>query len=90
MTTYIVTFEINDSARKSAVKERMRAQYSAVCPIHDNCWAIVSEQTPAQVREFLDETLTASDRVFVIRSGTHAAWRNTYGEKNSEWLKERL
>jgi len=89
MTTYIVTFEVNDSSRKSALKEKLKS-YNGFCPIHDNCWAILSEQTPAQVREFLDEALQPQDRIFVIRSGTHAAWRNTYGEKNSEWLKERL
>lgn len=89
MTTYIVTFEVNNSSRMSLLKEKMK-EYGAYCPIHGNCWAIQSEQTPAQVREFLDEDLIAEDRIFVIRTGTHAAWRNTYGEKNSEWLKERL
>lgn len=90
MTTYIVTFEVNDSSRRESLKGKMREHYSAVCPIHEHCWAIVSEQTPSQIREFLDEKLLAEDRIFIIRSGTHAAWRNTYGEKNSEWLKERL
>ena len=90
MTTYIVTFEVNDTSRKSALKEKMRKHYSAVCPIHSNCWAIVSDDTPNQVREYLDEDLIPADRIFVIRTGTHAAWRNTYEEKNSEWLKERL
>lgn len=89
MTTYIITFEVNDSTRESALKEKLK-QYGNYCPIHDNCWAIVSEQTPVQIREFLDEVLAEQDRIFVIRSGTNAAWRNTYGEKNSEWLKERL
>ncbi|MES9902845.1 MAG: hypothetical protein ABW168_09190 [Sedimenticola sp.] len=89
MTTYIVTFEVNDSARRGKLKEKMK-EYGSYCPIHDNCWAIQSEQTPAQVREFLDAVLVANDRIFVIRTGTHAAWRNTYDEKNSEWLKERL
>lgn len=89
MTTYIVTFEVNDVTRRATFKEKLQ-EYGAYCPIHENCWAILSEQTAAQVREFLDQALTDSDRIFVIRTGTEAAWRNTYGEKNSEWLKERL
>jgi hypothetical protein len=89
MTTYIVTFEVNDASRKSALKEKLK-QYDGFCPIHDNCWAILSDQTPAQIQEFLGKALASQDRIFVIRSGTHAAWRNTYGKKNSNWLKERL
>ena len=89
MTTYIVTFEVSDASKKNDLKEKLK-QYNGYCPIHDNCWAIGSEQTPAQIRDSLGETLSESDRIFVIRSGTYAAWRNTYGPKNSEWLKERL
>ena len=89
MTTYVITFEVTDVSRKNDLKEKLK-QYAAYCPIHDNCWAIISDQSPSQIRDFLDETLLASDRIFVIRSGTYAAWRNTYGEENSEWLKEKL
>ena len=89
MTTYIVTFEVNDDFRKGQLKEKLK-QYGGYCPIHDNCWAIISDQTPAQIRDSLIEDLSSSDRIFVIRSGIHAAWINSYGQKNSEWLKERL
>lgn len=87
--TYIVTFEVNDSSRKDLLKEKLKS-YGVYCPIHDNCWAIVTEHTAVQVRDFVDAVLNSNDRIFVIRSGSEAAWRNTYGEKNSEWLKERL
>lgn len=89
MTTYIVTFEVNDNFKKDQLKEKLQ-QYSGYCPIHDNCWAIISDQTPTQILDFLGESLSESDRVFVIRSGIYSAWRNAYGPKNSEWLKERL
>ena len=89
MTTYIVTFEVDDDFRKNQLKEKLK-QYSGYCPIHDNCWAIVSDQTPAQIRDYLSQDFSSSDRIFVIRSGTYAAWINSYGQKNSEWLKERL
>lgn len=87
--TYIVTFEVNDPSRKEQLKEQLK-KYGAYCPIHDNCWAIVTDQTAVQVREFVGAVLNADDRIFVIRSGAEAAWRNTYGDKNSEWLKEHL
>ncbi len=89
MTTYIVTFEVSDASRKGNLKEKLK-QHNGYCPIHDNCWAIISDQTPAQIRDFLTEDLSSLDRIFIIRSGTYAAWINAYGPKNSEWLKERL
>ena len=89
MTTYIVTFEVADDLKKSALKEKLKT-YGTFCPILDNCWAIVSDQTPVQIRDSLSSTLAGADRIFVIRSGTHSAWRNSYGTKHDEWLKERL
>ena len=89
MTTYIVTFEVEDASRTYYLKEKLK-NFNAFCPIHGNCWAILSDQTPIEIRDFLDEALSAEDHIFIIRSGTYAAWRNTYSEKNSEWLKEKL
>ena len=89
MTTYIVTFEVDDDLKKNQIKEKLK-QYSGYCPIHDNCWAVISDQSTVQIRDFLNKDLSASDRIFVIRSGVDAAWTNPYSIKNSEWLKERL
>ena len=89
MTTYIVTFDIADATRKKNLEAKLR-QFDSYCPIHGSCWAVVSNQTAAEVRSALAEVLNASDRIFVIRSGVAAAWRNIYGEKNSKWLKDKL
>lgn len=89
MTTYIVAFEVADDLKKSALKEKLKT-YGTFCPIHDNCWAIVSNQAPRQILSFLGQVVSELDRIFVMRSGVYSAWRNTYGPKNSEWLKERL
>ena len=89
MTTYIVTFEVNDTTRKNNLAAKL-AEYGTYCSIHENCWAVVTSQTAVEVRSALDEALDASDRIFVIRSGTEAAWRNTYDDEHSKWLKDRL
>ncbi len=89
MTCYIVTFEISSSERRENAKGKLQ-EFGSYCPIHENCWAIISDKSAQEVREFVDEVLVDADRIFVIRTGTYAAWRNTYGEKNSEWLKENL
>jgi len=89
MACYIVTFEVESPANKTALKERLKG-YGTYCPINANCWAIVTDQSAAQVRDHLMAVIPATDKIFVIKSGVEAAWRNVYGQKNTDWLKEHL
>jgi len=89
MTTYIVTFEVKDQARYTKVKEKLK-EFGNYCPINDNAWAIRTEKKATEVRDFITLVMTSEDRIFVIRTGTEAAWRNAYGKEYSEWLKKYL
>ena len=64
--------------------------YSAYCPIHKYGWAVSTSDTAAAIRDKIMAVLSPNDSVFVVRSGTEAAWFNTYGDANSKWLKENL
>ena len=86
---YIITFEIADPTTRTALTERLKA-YGSFCPIHEHCWAILTDQSAAQIRDFLTSLLGPTDRLFVIRSGTEAAWLRSYGESHNEWLKKYL
>ena len=89
MTTYIVAFDVNDINRMKILENKL-GEYDGYCPIHDNCWAVVSSKSPTEIRNSLIEVLSESDSVFVVRSGTSAAWYNSYSEKHDKWLKEKL
>lgn len=89
MTTYIVTFEIKDLTRKNRFKQVLK-EFGSYCPIHDNAWAIRSERKAREVRDIITPFITNDDRIFVIRTGTDAAWKNAYGTKHTEWLKKHL
>ena len=89
MTTYIVTFDVKDLTRRTAVKEKLK-EFGNYCPIHDNAWAIRTELKSKEIRDFVTTVMTSADKVFVIRTGTEAAWRNAYGTQHSEWLKKYL
>lgn len=65
-------------------------EYGIYCPIHKNCWAIVTEQTVVQVRDYLMGIVSTPDKIFVIKSGVEAAWNDTYGQNHTNWLKEKL
>jgi len=89
MACYIVAFEVANTTNKANLKERLK-QYGSYCPINDNCWAIVTNQTAVQVRDTLTASIQNDDKMFVIKSGVEAAWRNAYGPENTNWLKEKL
>jgi ribosomal protein L17 len=89
MTTYIVTFEINDATRKSRVKAKLK-EFIKYCPIHDNAWAVSTEKKAKEIRDIISPLITGADRIFVIRTGIEAAWQNAYATSNSDWLKKYL
>ena len=86
---YVISWEVQSVGARSQLVERLK-KYGAYCPIHNNSWAILAEASAAQIRDYLNPALASGDRVFVVRSGTEAAWWNAYGEKNTEWLRKNL
>jgi len=89
MNCYVVTFETKNKESRAKVEEVLKS-YDYYCPIHLYCWAIKTEEKATTIRDKVTAVTGANDRVFVLRSGTEAAWINSYGKKNSEWLKENL
>ena len=89
MATYIVTFELKDTSRLAGLKEAMKV-YGSFCPLTKHAWAIKTSSSAKEVREKLTLALGPGDQLFVIRSGTEGAWRNSFGEKHNEWLKNNL
>lgn len=89
MSCYIVTFDVATEATRERVRERLKS-YGSFCPIHKHCWAIMADKKASEVRDDVGTVLQPGDRLFVVRSGTAAAWRHSYGEKNDAWLKKNL
>jgi len=89
MSCYIVSFEATTEASAKQITERLQT-FGSFCPINKFCWAIITDKKAVEIRDLVGASLPATDRIFVLRSGTEAAWQNSYGEKNSEWLKKNL
>lgn len=89
MTCYIVSFEVKNEATRDKIRDVLKT-FNGYCPINHTCWAVNSEKKATEVRDMVAAKMEAGDRLFVVRSGTAAAWRNTYAEVNSEWLKKNL
>jgi hypothetical protein len=62
--------------------------YGTWAKITESAWAIVTDSSARLIRNHLGSFLDNNDRLFVIKSGQNAAWRNVIG--SSEWFKNHL
>ena len=86
-TTYIITAE----ALKEATYQQLHKavmKFGTWARITKSSWVVVSDKKPTVIRDELTLLLGPTDRLFVVRSGTAAAWRNV--RCKNEWLKEHL
>ena len=83
---YIISYDVAEGGDYSII-DAIKA-YKSWAHITKSTWAIVTEDKHAEVRDNLNEYLPAGSRLFVVRSGSVAAWRNVMC--SSEWLKRNL
>lgn len=88
MATYIVSYDLRQPDRDYESLYAALKSYGTWARINESLWAVVSSKTAVQVREHLALYTDANDRLFVIKSGVEAAWRNP--RCKNEWLKEHL
>lgn len=90
MTAYIITIETSSESVREKVRTQLKT-YGGYCPILKDSWAISNAATSSvQIRDSLTGLLDPNDRIFVIRSGTEAAWAKAYSKENSDWLMKNL
>lgn len=82
---YIITFK-NPSDVTALTAEIKK--YGTWARITEYTWAVVTTQTATNIRDNLGTYFTTQGRLFVIKSGIEAAWKNV--ECSSEWLKKNL
>ena len=89
MSCYVVAFEVPTDAARQQLTTKLKG-FGAYCPVTEHCWAILSDKSATQIRDSLTANLPEGSRIFVVRSGTAAAWKNSFGPPNDEWLKKNL
>ena len=88
MACYLISYDLRQPGRDY---ERLYAAIKAFgtwAHIDESFWAVVTTQSAVQVRDHLIQFVDSNDRVFVVKSGVEAAWRNAICEDG--WLKEHL
>lgn len=94
MATYLICYDLNrEGAGYSEANKRLIEQIRARFPTYwhhlDSTWVVVTDKTPAQVRDELTPFIDKNDELLVVRSGGVGAWAG-FNQRGSEWLKEHL
>ncbi|BDW93294.1 hypothetical protein MACH07_21260 [Flagellimonas marinaquae] len=89
MATYIISYDLNNAtdAQYESLYKKIKG-YGTWAHITESTWAIVTEQKAVAVRDYLTQNLPQGSRLFVIKSGVEAAWKNVMCK--NEWLKNNL
>ena len=88
MQCYIVSYDLNQPGRNYEALYGALRSYPKWARINESVWAVVAASTAVEIRDRLSSYIDANDRLFVIKSGVEAAWRNSICK--NEWLKENL
>ncbi len=88
MNCYIITYDLRQPGRNYEALYEAIQSYGTWAHINQSTWAVVTTQSAVQIRDFLLNSMDANDSIFVVKSGTEAAWQNVICRHN--WLQERL
>lgn len=88
MACYIVTYDLRKPDRDYEKLYEAIKSYGTWAHVTESVWAVITARTAPQVRDHLLSFMDSNDRIFVVKSGVEAAWRNPICK--NEWLKEHL
>jgi hypothetical protein len=89
MQAYIVTYDLANAstidyeALFAAIKE-----YGVWARVTESTWIVATDKTAKEIRDYLEAFLTPGSRLFVVKSGKEAAWRDV--RCKNDWLKKWL
>ena len=87
MPAYIISYDLRKQRNYDALYEAIKS-YGTWAKITESTWAIVTSSSAVQIRDHLSSVVDNDDRLFVIKSGVEAAWKNAICK--TEWLKGNL
>lgn len=83
---YIVSYDVAGGENYQII-DAIKA-YGTWAHVTESTWAVVTTKTHKEVRDELKALLPEGSRLFVVRSGSVAAWNNVICK--NEWLKRYL
>ena len=87
MKAYIISYDMAEGGDYEELYEAIKG-YGIWAHITESTWAIVTDESAKEIRDYLEDYLSYGSALFVVKSGTEAAWRNALC--SNKWLKKNL
>ena len=84
---YIISYDMAGEGDYTALFDAIKA-YGTWAHITESTWAVVTDDDHKEIRDDLAKYLPKDSRLFIVKSGTAAAWRNVLCR--NQWLKKNL
>lgn len=81
-------YDLRKSSKNYSKLYEAIKSYGIWAKITESSWAIVTDSSATEIRDYLGSYLDNDDRLFVIKSGHNSAWKNTIA--SNDWFKNHL
>ena len=88
MAAYIISYDLLKPIQNYTQLHNAIKAYGTWARVNESFWVVVTPNSAVQIRDYLSGFIDGNDRLFVIKSGTEAAWKNVMCENT--WLKDKL
>ena len=87
MNTFIVSYDLHNEKDYDRLHDAIKA-YPNHAYILESLWAVVTDQTAADIHANLSTHTDNDDRLFILRAGPDAHWSNVH--TLNSWLHTHL
>lgn len=87
MPCYLISYDLRRDRDYDDLYEAIK-EYRTWAHVLESTWAVVTQTSAKEIRNDLEQYTDNDDGLFVVKSGTEAAWRNVLCD--NEWLKDNL
>lgn len=88
MACYIISYELKQPRATYIDFFTTLKSYPSNAQILEHAWAIMTDDSAADIRDRLWELLDPDDGIFVLESSREAAWQDVRCE--NQWLRDNL
>lgn len=85
--TYLISYDMAEGGDYDTLYKAIK-EYGTWAHITESLYVISTEQTASEIRDNLSSLFPKGSRLFVLKSGTEAAWENVIC--SNKWLKKNL
>ena len=88
MKVYQISYDLRNQRNYAALYERIK-NYGTYCQALESSWVVATQQSAAQVHDYLAQVLDNDDGLLITRLSGEAAWSGL-DSNVSKWLKKQL